>query len=178
MPISTPTGVTPPRGKISGYKIRNVPNYTPEQMQLFAKLLGSAQGGLEGGGLDFLSQLAGGDESAFQQAEQPFYSAFQKGLGEIGSRFAGLGAVGSSAFQNATSGAAKELGEDVGAQRLGLQQSAIERLLELSENLLGKKPYQTYLEQKRPTFGSYLGKLGSSLIGKTPNLLLKHFLGG
>jgi len=177
MNISSATGITPPQGKVPGYKVRNVPQFTPQQMQLFAKLLGGAQGGL-GGGLDFLSGLASGDEGAFDQAEAPAYSAFQKSLGQIGSRFAGMGALGSSAFQNATSGAAQSLSENLGAQRLGLQQNAIERLLELSENLLGQRPYQTILQQKSPGFGSSIGKGLGSLLGQAPGLLAKFLAGG
>ena len=147
MTFSSPTGVSAPQANISGYKTRNVPNFTPEQMQLFAKLLGGVQGGL-GGGLDFLSQLAGGEEGAFEKAEAPAYSAFQKTLGQLGTRFAGLGALDSSAFQNATAGAGQELAENLASKRLGIQQSAIERLLGLSQNLLGQN--RRYLSGQGP----------------------------
>jgi len=143
----------------SGYRQRKVANFTPEQMQLFQKLLGGLNGGggLEGG-VDYLSKLAGGDEESFQQMEKPAYSAFQSQLGNIGSRFAGAGAVGSSAFQNATSGAAQSFAENLGAKRHGVQQDAIERLLGLSNNLLGQKPYDTFLE-KKTGWGDILQKL-------------------
>jgi hypothetical protein len=156
MSFSSPTGVSAPRANISGYKQRTMPNFTPEQMNLFSQLLGGAQKGLGGGtggggagGLDYLSQLAAGDEGAFEQTEAPAYSAFDKLLGQMGSRFANVGALDSSAFQNATSGAAGEFAKDIGAQRMGIQQGAIERLLGLSQNLLGQRPYETFQEKKR-----------------------------
>lgn len=155
MSFSSPTGVSAPKANIAGYKLRNVPNYTPQQMQLFSQLLGGAKQGLGGGGLDFLSKLGAGEEGAFQQAEAPTYSAFNKMLGQLGSRFAGVGAVGSSAFQNATSGAAQSLSESLGSQRMGIQQSAIERLLGLSDSLLGKQPYESML-QRKSGFGDIL----------------------
>lgn len=150
--MSAPAGVSAPRANISGYKLRNVPNFTPQQMQLFQKLLGglSGGGGLEGG-LDFLSKLASGDQSGFEEAEAPAYSAFNKAIGQLGSRFAGFGSgsLDSSAFQNATSGAAGELAENIQSKRLGMREGAIERLLGLSNNLLGQKSYDSFLEKKR-----------------------------
>jgi len=148
-----------PRGNISGYNLRNIPQYGPQQMQLFERLLGSllGGGGLEGG-VDFLSRLAGGDESMFEELEAPAYASFQKTLGDLGSRFAGLGALDSSGFQQATSGAASELAQNLQAQRLGLQSGAIERLLGLSDRALQARPYETYLEAKPDWLGG-LGKL-------------------
>jgi hypothetical protein len=162
MTPSTPTGISAPRANISGYRLRNVPNFTPEQMRLFSQLLGGAQQGV-GGGLDFLSKLGAGDEEAFAKSEAPAYSAFQKALGQIGSRFAGAGALGSSAFQNATSGAAQSLAENLGSQRMQIQQSAIDRLLQLSQQLLQSQPYQTLL-QKKTGFGDILERALPSLL--------------
>lgn len=150
--MSAPAGTASPRGNISGYKLKQAPNFTPEQMSLFQKLLGglSGGGGLEGG-MDFLSKLAGGDEGMFDKLEAPAYSSFNKAIGQLGSRFAGFGSgsLDSSAFQQATSGAAADLGQNLQSQRLGLQQGAIERLLGLSQNLLSQKPYENFLEKER-----------------------------
>lgn len=165
------TGMAAPKANISGYKLRNVPNFTPQQMQLFQQLLGglSGGGGLEGG-LDFLSRLGMGDDEAFEQAEAPASSAFNKALGQLGSRYSQLGARDSSSFQQATSGAAAELGENLGAKRLGIQENAIERLLSLSQNLLGQKPYDTFLEKKRSGWDT-AGDI-ASVIGKLLPLFL------
>lgn len=148
MAFSAPAGSTAPKSNISGFKTRQLPNFTPEQMKLFSSLVGGVQGGA-GKGLDLYSKLAGGDEGAFEQLEAPAYSSFQKSLGQIGSRFSGLGAMGSSAFQNATSGAAADLSERLQGQRMGIQQSAIDKLLGLSTSLLGQQPYENIQEQKR-----------------------------
>lgn len=167
MTFSAPTGVGVPRASISGYKVRNAPNFTPEQMNLFSQLLGGAQQGI-GQGLGSLSNLASGSEEGFDQLEAPSYSAFDKLLGQIGTRFAGMGAIGSSAFQNATSGAAQSLAENLGSQRMGLQQDAVDRLLSLANQLLGQRPYDTFLEKKGPSrsaqFGNILGKALPSLL--------------
>ena len=168
MTYTAPAGVSAPKNNISGYKTRTVSNFTPEQMQLFQMLLGGTQGGV-GGGLDFLSKLAGGEEGAFEQAEAPAYSAFNKMLGQLGTRFSQFGARDSSAFQNATAGAAGQLSEDLQAKRLGLQQGAIERLLGLSQNLLGQQPYSQFFEKKQGfdwgSLGKLLGKLGTTGAG-------------
>lgn len=150
MSFSSPTGVSAPRTNISGFKTKNVANFTPQQMQLFSQLLGGTQGspGLSQG-LSRLSNLAGGSEEGFDQLEAPAYSAFNKLLGNIGSRFANVGALDSSAFQNATSGAAADLSEKLGSQRMGIQQDALDRLMGLSERLLGQRPYDTFLQPQR-----------------------------
>jgi len=167
MGLSAPTGFSAPRGNVAGYKLKNVPNYTPEQMQIFSQLLGGLQGGGLEKGLQQQQGLAGGDEEAFGQLEKPAYSAFQKTLGQIGTRFGGLGAMGSSAFQNATSGAAQSLAENLGSQRMGIQNNALDRLMGLSDKLLGAEPFSQFLEPKSKgfDFGSLLGGLGGKAIG-------------
>jgi len=149
MTPSTPAGQAAGSSSISGYKLRQLPNFTPQQMQMFQSLLGHSQQGVTGG-VDYLSGLAGGNEDAFARAEAPAYRAFDKSIGQLGSRFAGLGAIDSSAFQNAAAGASRELGENLGAQRNQLQQNAIDRLLGLSGNLLGQRPYENILQQQKP----------------------------
>lgn len=174
--MTASAGFASPRTNIAGYKLRQVPNFTPGQMQLFERLLGGITGGTGlTGGMDLLSRLAGGDEAAFAGLEAPAYSSFQKSLGQIGSRFAGLGALDSSGFQQATSGAAKDLAENLQAQRLGLQQGAIERLLGLSSNLLGQKPYSTFLEPEREGFDweGLLGGIGGPIFGPLAGVLGK-----
>ncbi len=163
MSFSASPGISAPKAKVPGYNTRNVPNFTPQQMQLFSQLLGGLnKGGGIGGGIDYLSKLASGDEEAFGDLEAPAYSAFQGQLGNIGSRFAGAGAIGSSAFQNATSGAAKDFAENLGAKRMGIQNDALDRLLGLSDKLLGQKPYDTFMEKKRSGWDT-AGDIGSIL---------------
>lgn len=166
MSISAPSGASSPKTAMSGYKNRQVSNFTPEMMNLFQSLLGGSQKGV-GGGLDFLSKIAGGDEGAFAEAEAPAYSAFNKTLGQLGSRFSQYGAQDSSAFQNAVSGAGADLSEKLQGQRLGMQQGAIDRLLGLSSSLLGQRPFENILEEKDQGFdwGGLLGGLAGSFLG-------------
>ena len=170
MSLSAPTGVSAPRANISGYKLRNVPNMSPEVMQLFSKLLGGTSGVGIDQGLKSQQGLAAGDEDAFKRLEAPAYTAFNKQLGNIGSRFAGVGALDSSAFQNATSGAAQSFAENLGAQRHGIQEGALDRLLGLSDRLLSQKPYDSFLEKKRSGFDT-AGDI-SSLLAKILPLFL------
>lgn len=165
--MSAVAGYASPKTNISGYKMRQTPNFTPEQMNLFQQLLGGvSQGGGLSGGVDFLSQLAGGDESAFEAAEAPSYAAFDKMLGQLGSRYSQLGARDSSSFNQAVSGGASDLAQDLGAKRLGMQNSAIDRLLGLSQQLLGQQPYENYQEQKGGMdWGGLLGGAAGSLAG-------------
>lgn len=163
--MSTSTGITSPRSNISGYNLRQLPNMSPQQRQLFESLLGQLGGGQGlGHGVDYMSKLAGGDEEAFGQLEAPAYASFQKSLGDIGSRFAGAGALGSSAFQNATSGAASDLARNLGAQRHGIQSDALDRLLGLSDRLLGKQTHENLLE-KKSGFGDILKSILPALLG-------------
>ena len=161
--MSAPTGAMQSPGNISGYKQRSMSNFTPEMMNLFQMLLGGAGQGLggKGGGLEWLSKLASGDQSMFSQLEAPAMRQFQGQLGQIGSQFGDIGAMGSSAFQNATSGAAADFSEKLQSQRVGLQQGAIERLLGLSQNLMQQRPYENFLEPK----SDWKGMLGKILGG-------------
>ncbi len=162
--MSSVAGATAPKGNISGYNIRNVPQFTPQMMQVFQQLLGSLQGGggLEGG-VDFLSKLASGDEGAFEKAEAPAYSAFNKMAGQIGSRYSKLGARDSSSFQQAISGGSAQLSENLGEKRLGIQTGAIDKLLGLSEGLLGQRPYETSLDPK-PDWLKLIGEVLPQII--------------
>lgn len=149
----------------SGYDFEAIPNMTPEMIQFFNKMLGGVQGGsLQG--IDYLSQLASGTPEAFEKAEAPAYRAFDQQLGNIGSRFSSFGGQGSSAFQNATAGAASEFSENLGANRMKIQQDAINKLLGLSTSLLGQEPYKNVLlqEDQGSNFGEQVAPVILQLI--------------
>lgn len=150
---------------ISGHNLKSIPNFTPQQMQLFQSLLGGVgQGGNQG--LGYLSKLAGGDEASFQQQEAPAYAAFNKSLGQIGSRFSQFGAQDSSAFQNAVSGQGQSLAENLKSQRSQTQQDAISRLLGFSNQLIGQRPYENVLQKESGgfDFGEILSKALPALL--------------
>lgn len=162
-----PAGSSVNQGKIPGYKVSQIPQMGPEQMNLFKALFG-AQPGIEAG-IGQLSRLAQGDEGQFSQLEAPAYSAFNRGIGNIASRFSGQGLGGqkSSAFQNAVAGAAGDLGENLQSRRLALQQMAIQQLLGLGSQLLGQKTHENIITEKPQSF---LQSLLGGLLGQTGGL--------
>ncbi len=171
--ISGRAGGAAPQANISGYNLKSTPQFTPGMMKIFEQLLGSlgGGGGLTGG-VDYLSQIAGGEEGAFAEAEAPAYSAFNKFAGQLGSRYSQLGARDSSSFQQALSGGAGQLAENLGAGRMGMRNKAIESLLALSQNLMGQKPYDTFAEKPRGALD--VGGDIADILGK----LLPLFMGG
>lgn len=160
--------------KISGYQNAQVPNFSPEQMQLFQSLLGGLQPGL-GKGLEHLGGLASGDQSQFEQLEAPAMRQFSELQGNLASRFsgAGMGARRSSGFGLASNANAQGLAEQLQSQRLGLQNNAISQLMGLSQNLLGQRPYENlYMPKKKSMWQELLlglsgglGQAGGSLAG-------------
>lgn len=161
--MSTPTG-----SKLSGtgYKVFSVANKSPEQMDLFRRLLGGSQGGIDKS-LGQISSLAGGgDEQTWQQLEAPAMRQFGQLQGSLSSRFSGLGggARRSSGFQNTIGEAGTDLAERLQGQRLGLQQSAQNQLMDLYQNLLGQDLYNTGLvPKKKPFWQELLGSLSGGL---------------
>jgi hypothetical protein len=162
------SGSMPEKQHISGYNQVSTPNFTPQQMQLLQKLIGSIGGGAEKG-LSKLSQIASGEEGAFEELEAPAYAAFNKNLGTLGSRFSQYGAGDSSAFQNAVSGAGAEMAQNLQGQRTQMQMDAIQKLLGFSTDLLGQKPYETSLLQKDK--GTDWGEILSKAFGAVPGIL-------
>jgi hypothetical protein len=156
-------------GVPSGKTLSQLPNFTGGQMDIFNSLQSQAQraqGGL-GKGVDYLSGLAGGDDSAFAEMEKPYYSQLQKALGKVGSRFAGTNSLNSSAFQNAASGEAGSLAEILGSRRNDIRQQSIRDLLGISNSVLQQQPYSNYMQDEDQGFdwGSLLGTVGGSALG-------------
>jgi hypothetical protein len=152
---------------ITGFKQGQIPNMTPQMMQLFQQLLGGIGGGAEKG-LGFLSSLAGGDESAFEDMEAPAYNAFNKTLGQTASRFSQFGAQNSSAFQNAVSGAGADLAKNLQGNRSDMRMKALQQLLGQSNTLLGMKPFENTLQDEG---GMDWNQIGGALIQALPQLL-------
>lgn len=159
-----PAGLASSAGNISGYNVRQLPLYSSEQQQLFNAILGGVSPGAKQG-VDYLSKLAGGDEGTFQGGEAPAFRGFQRGIDEIAKRYAGAGALGSSGFRQAASGAAGELGENLAARRQQIQMSAVERLLGLSQGLLSQPQFESVLEPKKPKYGDLFRGVLHKLLG-------------
>jgi hypothetical protein len=123
-----------------GYKASSLQQFTPEQMQLFQQMLGQV------GPNSYLSRLAGGDQSLFEEMEAPAHRQFQEKLGYLGSRFsnAGMGARRGSGFQNATNQATSDFAMNLQANRQALQRQAIQDLHGMSQNLLNQRPFDRF----------------------------------
>jgi hypothetical protein len=171
---------------VKGYVKGEMSQFTPEQTKLFKNLFSQM------GSDTFLGKLASGDQSQFEQLEAPAWRQFGDVQANIANRFSGMGsgARRSSGFKNAQSGAGMEFLEKLQSQRMGIQQDAIKSLWDMSQQLLGQRPYEQFLVPKQKTFGqelaiSGLGGLaqgvGSGLTGGMGNAggtWLKNLLGG
>lgn len=161
------TGGPPPRTKIPGYKQYQVQNYSPGQLSLHEQIINSLLPGIQGSG-DYLSKLASGDESMFDQLEAPAFANFEKLLGQIGTRFSDLGGRDSSYFENAVSGAGGELAQNLQSQRMSIRNQAIQSLLEQSGLALDRRPYENHFfpkEKKQGTDWGSVGQLGGTILG-------------
>lgn len=153
-----------PSTKIAGYNQVAIPKMDPQTMAFRESILQGIQPGVSNG-LSRLSGLAGGDQSQFDALEKPAFEDFNRALGQIGSRYAGVGsgqmsARNSSAFQNETTGAAGDLAARLQSQRLGIQQNALSELMGLSKELLGNSPYEYGLmpqKKKRKWWETLIG---------------------
>jgi hypothetical protein len=156
----------------SGYRAGKLQQFSPEAMDLYRSLFQHL------GPESYLSQLAGGDQSFFDEIEAPAKAQFAGSLGNIASRFSqgggGPGALSSrrsSGFQNATTAAASNFAQQLQAQRQGLQRQAIDDLMRLSGTLLNQRPYETFAYEKPQKqgwgglIGAGIGGIGGGLIG-------------
>lgn len=158
-PTGSATGL-----KGTGYRQVTMPQFTPEQSQLFQQLFGHVNP------QSTLSKLASGDQSQFAQMESPALKQFGALQGNIASRFSGYGLGGrrSSGFQNITNQATSDFAQQLQAQRLGLQRQALQDLFGMSSQLLSQRPYEQMLMPKQKPFwqelmGAFAPGIGSGL---------------
>ena len=142
--------------KSGGMKVRQTPNFDPQQMSLYDEMYNTV------GSDSYLSRLAGGDESLFDEMEQPALRQFGELQGGMASKFSlgggspqgggqlALGGRRSSGFQNSMNSAAQDFAQQLQSQRQGLQRQAIMDLSGLQNDLLNQRPYETRLEERRP----------------------------
>ncbi len=146
----------------SGFKKSVVQNYTPEAMGLYQQMFQHVSPD------SYLSRLAGGDESLFNEIEAPAMRQFSQLQGNLASRFSGMGMGGrhSSGFQNTANQAASNFAQDLQSRRQGLMQQAIKDLMGLSHTLMNEQPYDVDLvEKKEKKKGFNWGGLGGAAIG-------------
>lgn len=154
-----------------GYGVSTLQQFTPEQLGLFQQLFPHLQEG------SYLSRLAGGDESLFQEIEAPALKQFSGLQGGLASRFSGMGGLGarkSSGFQNTANQASSDFAMQLQGQRQGLQRQALSDLMEYSNQLLNQKPYERQLYEKPEKEKTNWGALAGAGIGAAGGF----FLGG
>ncbi len=145
----------------SGFRVGQIQQYGPEQMDLFKQLFSHV------GPDSFLSKLGMGDEETFNEIEAPAHRQFNEKIGGLASRFSGMGSGGfgsrkSSGFQNQATSAASNFAQDLASQRQGLQQQALKDLMGMSESLLGQRPNNRFLIDK---YAGQQGQQGGGLAG-------------
>lgn len=100
----------------------------------------------------YLSKLAGGDQDLYNELEAPAFRQFSALQGGLASRFSGMGsgARRSSGFQNEGTAAASNFAEQLQSQRMGLRRQAMQDLHGMTEDILGRRPYDDSLVEKQP----------------------------
>ncbi len=163
------TGYKSPNGTTGnkipkGYRLGQIQQFDEGQMGLY-------QQGMQNVGPDsYLSRLAGGDQSLFDEMEAPALRQFNELQGGIASRFSGQGMGGrrSSGFQNTMSAASQDFASQLQAQRMDLRNKAIKDLHSMSQDLLGQRPYEQFMikkQQKENPWAEIVGKLGGAIPG-------------
>ena len=121
-------------------KIKQQNMLSPQQTTYHNSLL-QGLAGPQNAGLSYLMKLLSGDEEAFDEFADPELRRFQEEiLPMISERFAGLGALNSSGFQNATLGAGRQLTENLARLRGELKQNALGTLGNFTNQAL--QPHQ------------------------------------
>lgn len=141
--------------------------FTPEQMQLLQSLYPHL---IEG---SYLSKLAGGDEEAFREMEAPAWRNFEESMGQLGSRFSGMGmgAQKGSGFNMAGTQAASDFASQLAAKRHETQRSALADLISMSHILMGERPMERGFISKKEKQPGFLENFGSSFAQKFGSLV-------
>ena len=145
-----------------GYNKGSLQQFSPEGMQLYQHLFSHV------GPDSYLSKLAGGDQSTFDQMEAPAHRQFNEQISNLANRFSGAGTGGrhSSGFQNTATAAASNFSQDLASKRQDLQRQALMDLKGISDLLLSQKPQENFLvekPQKQNFWGDILGKFAGAI---------------
>lgn len=129
-----------------GFKQGQMPNFTPEQAQLFAQQFSHV------GPESQTGRLAAGDQTMFDEMEAPAKRQFSAQQGQIASRFSGYGMGGrkGSGFQHEMNAASSDFAQDLASKRMDMQRQAIKDLMGMSNTILNQKPYENYMTKKQP----------------------------
>jgi hypothetical protein len=156
----------------SGYKIGELAQFSPEQLELFRNLF--SQIGPESD----IFKLASGDQSYFDEMEAPAHRQFQEQLGGLASRFSGMGmgARQGSGFQNAATQGASDFAQALRSNRMQMSQQALQQLMQMSQMLLGQRPVERgfFEKQQKPGSGQQIAGIIGTGVGAAGNA----FFGG
>lgn len=168
---------------------RSVSTLNPQQANILSQILQGAQGqNLNVGqspifqsGSSFLQNLFTPNSQTLSALEAPLMRQFQQEiLPSVAERFAGVGALSSSGFQNALSQASTDLATNLGALRAQAQLEALPEALKFSmaplsslSDLLNMQTFSLIQKpQRQPGFLKSLGLgLGSMFTGGLGNVL-------
>lgn len=172
--MSSQTGRNLRSGDIipKGYNLGQLNNFTPQQQQLFGQLFGHL------GPDSYLSKLAGGDQSMFDEIEAPAKRQFSGQIGNISSRFSQGGARRSSGFQNSATAASSNFAQELASNRQQLQRQALQDLFGMSNMLLGQRPEDRFLVEKPQKQGGGWDSFLSGLGGAIPSAAMGFLTGG
>jgi len=145
------TGMTQVGGDVipKGYQMGQMQQFTPDQMNLFSQLFSYLSPDSP------LSKMAQGDQSYFEQLEQPAMRQLGQMQSQLASRFSGMGSFGgrrSSAHDIAQGSLAQEFAEKLASQRMGLQRQALQDLFGMSQSLLGQRPTEKFVTEDQKPF--------------------------
>lgn len=143
------TNLRPPKQKVAGYDVNQLQQFSPEQMNLFQRMFSGVSPD------SYTARLAQGDPGLFQEMEAPALRDFSELQGGMASRFSGMGSLGarrSSGFQNTMNQAASDFASTLASRRQELQRQAIMDLHNMSGNLLGQRPYEQFLTDKKKSW--------------------------
>lgn len=131
-----------------GYNEYAINQYTPEQQQLFQSSLKHLAPD------SFLSRLASGDQSMYEEMERPALRQFGELQGGLASRFSGAGMGGrhSSGFQNTMTAASQDFAGQLQSKRQELTRQAITDLMGMSNAFLNQRPQEKGLQEKPKSF--------------------------
>lgn len=150
-----------------------VSTFNPQQQALFEQLA-QMLGGLSSQSGGYLQDLLSGNSEAYDRFSAPYMRQFQQeivpGLAE---RFAGVGGLSSSGFQNALGQAGAGLSENLASMREGLRSQIPGQIFSNLQNLLSQntKAFLPQGPKSRPFWQDLLlgaagglGRAGSSSI--------------
>lgn len=156
-----------------GYKMGQVQNFDKRQMGLYKQSFGQVAPN------SYLSRLAGGDQSMYDEMEAPALRQFAGMQGNMASRFSGMGMGGrhSSGFQNTMNQAGSDFAQDLAAKRMDYRRQAIQDLMGFSSDLLGQRPSERFMVEKAPKEPSMLGKIAGG-VARGGAVLAGTYFGG